>query len=197
MAITVYTNNQYYSDIADAIRNQNGTNNTYTPAEMAEAIISLSSTGGSIIQDADGYLILDDKSSSNSSISLIDTIVVSENTRSVNIDLTQYSEYDILIITEDLELTESDWLYYSPNATTPTGGSYNSGSKVKHQGVAIWRFVLGGNGGLVKGYVSSGGYTQVNTAGTLDNILIYTYVATKYIKAGSTFKVYGGKYADL
>ena len=108
MAITVYTNNQYYSDIADAIRNQNGTNNTYTPAEMAEAIISLSSTGGSIIQDADGYLILDDKSSSNSSISLIDTIVVSENTRSVNIDLTQYSEYDILIITEDLELTESD-----------------------------------------------------------------------------------------
>ena len=85
----------------------------------------------------------------------------------------------------------------TPNATTPTGGSYNSGSKVKHQGVAIWRFVLGGNGGLVKGYVSSGGYTQVNTAGTLDNILIYTYVATKYIKAGSTFKVYGGKYADL
>ena len=38
---TVYTNNKYYQDIADAIREKNGTENTYTPAQMAPAIRKL------------------------------------------------------------------------------------------------------------------------------------------------------------
>lgn len=44
MAI-VTTDNQHYSDIADAIREKNGTEETYTPAEMPEAIRDLD-TGG-------------------------------------------------------------------------------------------------------------------------------------------------------
>lgn len=42
---TVYTNNQYYQDIADAIRAKNGTQNTYTPPQMAPAINELIVSG--------------------------------------------------------------------------------------------------------------------------------------------------------
>ena len=37
----VLTNNQYYSEIADVIREQNGTNNTYKPAQMVRALKDL------------------------------------------------------------------------------------------------------------------------------------------------------------
>jgi len=52
----VYTNNKHYQDIADAIREKNGTENTYTPAEMAEAILALDASGQTY-QDGDalGY----------------------------------------------------------------------------------------------------------------------------------------------
>ena len=132
-----------------------------------------------------------------SGMMLIDTLTVTEDTRSFNIDLTPYADYDMVVVTEDVELTESDWLYYVDNGTTPTGGSYNVGSKLKHQGVATWKLVLGGNGGLVNGRVSRTDFAQVGPARTINNILVYTYTATKYIKAGSTFKVYAGKYSEL
>jgi len=48
---TVYTNNKYYQDIADAIREKNGTENTYTPAQMAPAIRRLA--GGEEYEDGD------------------------------------------------------------------------------------------------------------------------------------------------
>lgn len=41
----VTVNETYLSDIADAIRSKNGTENTYTPAEMAEAIGAISGGG--------------------------------------------------------------------------------------------------------------------------------------------------------
>ena len=52
----VYTNNKHYQDIADAIRKKNGTENTYTPGQMAEAILALDSSGQTY-QDGDalGY----------------------------------------------------------------------------------------------------------------------------------------------
>ena len=37
----VLTNNQYYSQIANVIREQNGTNNTYKPAQMVSALKDL------------------------------------------------------------------------------------------------------------------------------------------------------------
>ena len=41
----VYTNNQNYQDIANAIRSKNGSNTLYYPTEMAEAIRALVVTG--------------------------------------------------------------------------------------------------------------------------------------------------------
>lgn len=45
---TVYTNNQYYQDIAAAIRNKNGQSTLYKPSEMAPAINALVVSGQSI-----------------------------------------------------------------------------------------------------------------------------------------------------
>lgn len=49
---TVYTNNQYYQDIATAIRNKNGQSTLYKPSEMAPAIDSLVVSGQQVtLQD--------------------------------------------------------------------------------------------------------------------------------------------------
>lgn len=46
MAI-ITTDNQHYMDIADAIREKLGSSNTYTPSEMADAIMDIPTGGGS------------------------------------------------------------------------------------------------------------------------------------------------------
>ena len=43
----VFTDNQYYQDIADAIRSKNGSSDTYLPSEMAAAIEDISGGGSS------------------------------------------------------------------------------------------------------------------------------------------------------
>ena len=53
MSTTVYTNSKYYHDIADAIRAKNGTSDTYTPAEMAPAILNLEAGEGPAINNQD------------------------------------------------------------------------------------------------------------------------------------------------
>lgn len=60
----VFTENQYYQDIADAIRSKNGSSDTYLPSEMAAAIEAISGGGGSAItviesQDTNGGVIKD------------------------------------------------------------------------------------------------------------------------------------------
>lgn len=50
MAI-ILTDDQHYSDIADAIRDKNNTDNTYTPAEMAPAILEIPTGSGVDVSD--------------------------------------------------------------------------------------------------------------------------------------------------
>lgn len=47
---TVYTNNQYYQEIADAIRSKNGTENTYKPSQMAAAIEAIDGGTDPVLQ---------------------------------------------------------------------------------------------------------------------------------------------------
>lgn len=49
----VFTDNQNYQDIADAIRAKNGSSDTYLPSEMADAIMDISGGGSSNPEDAD------------------------------------------------------------------------------------------------------------------------------------------------
>ena len=49
----VFTDEQNYQDIADAIRSKNGSSDTYLPSEMADAIMDISGGGSSNPEDAD------------------------------------------------------------------------------------------------------------------------------------------------
>lgn len=53
----VLVTESYLEDIADSIRAKNGSASTYTPAQMSGAIDALPS-GGSVTQDANGYIVL-------------------------------------------------------------------------------------------------------------------------------------------
>ena len=46
----VYTDDQYYYDIGNAIREKNGTQITYKPSEMANAVKSISSGASDYIE---------------------------------------------------------------------------------------------------------------------------------------------------
>ena len=60
----VLISDQYLEDIAEAIREQNNTNNTYTPAQMAAAILALSTSSGGdfLLADNCGWGIASDNS---------------------------------------------------------------------------------------------------------------------------------------
>lgn len=164
-------------DLADGIEAMTTYSNEVTGASdttLSEAVATL----------ANGY------GQGGGLLSVIDTITATENTRSLNIDYTEYSAYDIVIVAQDIELTSSDWLYYNLNTTEHSGGSYNNGSRVKHTGVAVWKLPLGGSSRNIVGVVSNMTFTE--TSNNINNVIIYTYTATKLIKAGSTLTVYGG-----
>ena len=55
----VLVNENSLSDIADAIRGKNGTNNTYKPSQMASAINSITTGGSSNIKFKTGTFTLD------------------------------------------------------------------------------------------------------------------------------------------
>lgn len=57
----VIVNQEYLEDIADAIRAKNGSLDTYTPAEMAQAISNLSSGSSSVINDYESRWTSDKK----------------------------------------------------------------------------------------------------------------------------------------
>ena len=131
----------------------------------------------------------------SSPISLLSTITVSEDVRGVSVDLSAYSSYDMLIIFEDVELTGSDYLYYVDNGSSPSGGSYTSGASVIHKGWCGYVFNLPpGNTLRRAGKLSNANFGVFNT---MNSLYIYTYTASKLIKAGSVFKIYGGNYADM
>lgn len=169
-----------YKDAAIATMDASGTKTLQTQGKYCEddieVVYARPSGGGS------------------SPIQLLDTVTVPSDTRSVNIDTTPYNSYDFYFCIVDATLTESDWLYVVRDRQDPSGGTYQSQS-ISHHGLIFM---------VAKQYSDSDIYTYLlrlaaaaASSGQPTNIYIYTYVATKLIKAGSTFKIYGGNYADM
>lgn len=129
-----------------------------------------------------------------SPISKLGEVTVSENVRAVNLDLTPYASYDLVIVISDVTLNSADWLYYVKNGSSPSGGTYGN-SVIHHYGlcIGIW---LGSSNSIKYNVVpSGGGYTTGSE--DVSNLYIYAYNSSKYITAGSKFKIYGGNYADM
>ena len=113
----------------------------------------------------------------SSAIQLLDTITVPQDTRAVNVDLTDYQDYNSLMVYGNIELTASDWLYLVKNGSSPSGGQYSQ-SKTNHDGVLAVQFnMLSGCTSITSGVRSN------NSLGTateqMTNLYIYTYSASK------------------
>ena len=129
-----------------------------------------------------------------SPIQLLGTVTVPSDTRAVSIDTAPYNSYDFYFCIIDATLTASDWLYVVIDGSSPSGGTYQL-SSINHHGL-IFMVAKQYSNAMVCTYL----FRDINanvTNNPPNNMYIYTYVATKLIKAGSTFKIYGGNYADM
>lgn len=164
--------------VADAIREKSGTSASLAfPDGFVDAIDAIETGGGS-----------------SSPIQLLGTVTVPSDTRAVNIDTTPYNGYDFYFCIIDATLTASDWLYVAKDGSSPSSGFYQM-SSINHHGLIFM---------VAKQYSSADILTSIardklydTSVGQPHNIYIYTYVATKLFKTGSTFKIYGGNYADM
>ena len=94
----VFTDNQYYQDIADAIRSKNGSSDTYLPSEMAAAIEDISG-GGSTGGGGGGTLIL---------TQALGTLTSSSSTErdtriSITVPGSEVNKYDVLFVATSVD----------------------------------------------------------------------------------------------
>jgi hypothetical protein len=164
--------------VANAIRTKGGTSTSLAfPTGFVNAIDAIPTGGGG-----------------SSPIQLLGTVTVPSDIRAVSIDTTPYNSYDFYFCIIDATLTASDWLYILKNGSSPSGGQYQQ-SSINHHGLI---FVVAKRYSDASKYTYMASQTQLNgDAGAPSNMYVYTYVETKLIKAGSTFKIYGGNYADM
>lgn len=164
------------TSVANAIRSKGGTSADLAfPSGFISAVEAIPSGGGSPIQ-------------------LLETLTVAEDSRSVNIVTTSFNSYDFYFCLIDATLTANDWLYIVKNGDSTSGGSYQQSSQNPNGIIFL----------VMKGYSSTQVFTTIQsntgfftTYGAPDNMFIYTYTATKLIKAGSKFKIYGANFSDI
>lgn len=128
------------------------------------------------------------------SVSLLDTVTVSTDTREFNLDFTPYTSYDFLLVYGDVTLSAADWLYFVINGSSPSGGTYTNQSVVHQYGIVFMRVKpIGENERCVT--ASSNGFDVRATV--TNNVYIYCYTASNTMLAGSKFTIYGGNYSDM
>lgn len=154
---------------------------------------------GTTTEDVTNYasaeITVNVSSGGSGAVSLLDTVTIAENTRSVNIDLSDFQSYNLLYVIADAELTASDWLYYVKNGSSATGGSYDDQALKHNFLIGMQINPAGATAKTFSGVIGAASMSLNN--GAMTNIFVYTYSANTNIKAGSTFKVYGGNYADM
>lgn len=121
----------------------------------------------------------------------IKTLTVTENVNAFQFEYdATMAAYDYVYAMMDFTLTSSDWLYYSVNNGDEVYGLSHTTHKypivVESGDMSSKRVVLPSLGTGALKSISSG-----------QSIKIRTYVASKYIKAGSTISFWGWNYADL
>lgn len=132
-------------------------------------------------------------------LSLIDTIEVSEASRSINVPLQPYQDYDVVVFCIEYELSQADWVYVTINTTTPSVPSW--------QWLGIEREGWQSNKAMFAIYVNnknnySGRILTRYLAHTFNdnnptNIFLNTYEASVNFNVGSQIRIYGAKYADM
>lgn len=168
--------------VANAIRTKGGTSAQLAfPNGFVSAVEAIETGGGG--------------GGGSSPIQLLGTVTVPSDIRAVSIDTTPYNSYDFYFCIIDATLTASDWLYIVKDGSSPSGGNYQRSSANPHG--LIFEVIKLYSSADKYTYISSDSGTMQASANAPNNMYVYTYVASKLIKAGSTFKIYGGNYADM
>lgn len=116
----------------------------------------------------------------------IKEVTISEDTRSVSIDLTEFADKTELLITMSFTLSASDWVYLHFDTTTPstTGKQYTQPSQIFDEYPIYMR-----SSGF--DFIASASGMERSTAQPRTNLLCHTYDANKRILSGSTYTIYG------
>lgn len=127
---------------------------------------------------------------SASPFTLLDTITIPEDTRAISVDVSEYSDNEIIFLEADFELTQADYLYIVKNGDSPTGGSYSTSQKVFKGIICAAGHWVSVSANTKLSSISSNTTLQT-TSGFPTNYYFYTYTATKLIKAGGKINIYG------
>lgn len=131
-----------------------------------------------------------------SSLIKLETIDVSENTRSISVvPQSNWFDYDFLIVKYDLTLSASDWLYAS-TTNLNTSGEYSVGqaSAYKYVGAVELNASDESCAFIMPHFVANKSKIDVSSGQTL---YLFTYSASKTILSGSSVTIYGGNMSDL
>lgn len=121
---------------------------------------------------------------------LLNTINIPENTRAISVDVSEYSDNEIIFLEADFELTQADYLYIVKNGDSPTGGSYSASQKVFKGIICAAGHWVSASANTKLSSISSNTTLQT-TSGFPTNYYFYTYTATNLIQAGGKINIYG------
>lgn len=136
-------------------------------------------------------------------LQLLNTITITEDSRSVSIDMTPYTAYDLVFVKADCTLSTSSWLYMQINATEPTTQGYSYIGQYSVFTDVVCELLRNIIHGAINYHViipttkGSTGDLEVRTKQTVNNLFINTYESSTNILAGSEFRIYGMKYSDM
>lgn len=153
---------------------------------------SVTGASDTTLSDAVDSLVAGYGGGGGSGMPLLKSETVAANTRYVNIDLTPYLSNRFVILVINFELTSTDWLYYSIDASTPqTSGNYGNQKALTHHTIPLLYGDLGGFGTPVCVSAKDATIFIKYLNGTPNSFMINTYSASISIKAGSTYSIYG------
>lgn len=128
---------------------------------------------------------------SDSDFELLKTYAPETPTRSIIVDFTEFSGYDIYVVVEDITLNAEDWIYYNHDTTETSGGWYDS-KAISHKGIAAIK-LKASSGGDVQSSLRSGSTLLALTSSDWSNVILFAYNAANAIQPGSSVKLYGLK----
>ncbi len=154
--------------------------------------------GGSVAQDAEGYIVLPvDGGGAMSKLELLREITLTEPvTHRVEIDVIDYvNDYSLLVCEIDVTLSANDYLYGKYRAMNGSEQFSNwIAQNTKFTRVGATRIVFGEGEAIT---TLNGGGWITNTNKFLRGFIFDTWVSSTNFQIGSKFRIYGAKYAEM
>lgn len=180
----VLVSDQYLTNIANAIRAKNGTNNTYTPAQMATAINAIPSGGGTIINNQNKTITPTESQqtiTADSGYTGLGTVTVNAVTASyVGSQVPQYGSLDVE--TEGSIITVPAG-YFATTAVTSVMNAMHATPQLLFNGQT---------GRITASHTQPSGYVVGGT--TTDELLINTKGAQTYTPTTTNQIISSGQY---